>query len=799
MESIKYRIENSYVDFYRKDSLMRLQPISEEIIRCVYTKKEQITDDSLLIEKKSQGADFVIEEDEEWIYVKTKKICAGIEKISGQIAWKRANGSLWLREKKNLLSETDVVRYTTGDEAPIIKRVKTVDGERNFIQNLKPVTERKAYSGKIYFSFKEKEDIHGFGQAEEGIYNYRHHSQYLYQHNMRIPMPIFVSTEGYGILFDCCSLMTFHDEENESYVSLDTVDQLDYYFLGGESMDGIIHDYRWLTGKAAMLPKWAFGYIQSKEQYYSDQELVDVAKKYRELSVPLDCVVQDWNTWEPGNWGEKILDEKRYGHVEECIDEIHKMHVHTMVSVWPNMNAGGKNHEEFFKSGHLLYDYSTYDAFCPMAREMYWKQAKEGLFDKGFDSWWCDSTEPFSGPDWGGEIKREPLERFLLVGNEHKKYLGADKANAYALMHAKGIYENQRKTTQEKRVLNLTRSGYASSQRYGTMLWSGDISARWDVMREQITEGLNMAMSGIPYWTLDIGGFFTVKDKWQNRGCGSNTNPNPLWFWNGDFNEGVKDKGYCELYTRWLEMGCFLPMFRSHGTDTPREIWNFGEPGTMFYDAIEKYIHLRYHLMPYIYSMAGAVHFEDATMMRSLLFDFMEDERARAIDSEFMFGKSFLVCPVTEPMYYGSESTELNEEKQWSCYLPEGADWYDYWTNKKYQGGQEITVDAPLDRMPLFVKAGSIIPTVEGLQYAQQKPGEPMKLMIYPGADASFILYEDEGNNYNFEKGAYATTSFFWDDRRQELKAEPRQGSFAGMEKLTYTVEVVEPSGYSKR
>lgn len=252
MESIKYRIENSYVDFYRKDSLMRLQPISEEIIRCVYTKKGQITDDSLLIEKKSQGADFVIEEDEEWIYVKTKKICAGIEKISGQIAWKRANGSLWLREKKKLLSETDVVRYTTGDEAPIIKRVKTVDGERNFIQNLKPVTERKAYSGKIYFSFKEKEDIHGFGQAEEGIYNYRHHSQYLYQHNMRIPMPIFVSTEGYGILFDCCSLMTFHDEENESYVSLDTVDQLDYYFLGGESMDGIIHDYRWLTGKAAI-------------------------------------------------------------------------------------------------------------------------------------------------------------------------------------------------------------------------------------------------------------------------------------------------------------------------------------------------------------------------------------------------------------------------------------------------------------------------------------------------------------------------------------------------------------------
>ena len=234
------------------------------------------------------------------------------------------------------------------------------------------------------------------------------------------------------------------------------------------------------------------------------------------------------------------------------------------------MNAGGKNHQEFFDAGYLLYDYATYDAFNEKAREMYWKQAKEGLFDQGFDSWWCDSTEPFSGPDWGGAVKREPWERFQLVGGEHKKYLDPAVANAFALEHAKGIYENQRKDREDMRVLNLTRSGYASGQKYAAMLWSGDTCADWKNLKIQIVEGLNMGLSGYPYWTLDIGAFFTVADKWQNRGCGCNTDPEPKWFWQGKYNEGVKDKGYCELYTRWLQMGTFLPMFRSHGTDTQR-------------------------------------------------------------------------------------------------------------------------------------------------------------------------------------------------------------------------------------
>ena len=312
------------------------------------------------------------------------------------------------------------------------------------------------------------------------------------------------------------------------------------------------------------------------------------------------------------------------------MDEIHAMHAHAMVSVWPNMNQGTADYEEFAAAGWLLNDLATYDAFNPEARAMYWRQAKRELFDGGFDAWWCDSTEPFSGPDWGGATLREPWERFQLVGGEHKKFLDPEKANLYAVAHAKGIYENQRRDAPDRRVLNLTRSGYVSSQRYGAVLWSGDISARWDVMKKQIAEALNMAASGYPWWTLDIGGFFVVRDNWRARGCGCDTDPSPKWFWRGDFEDGVNDPGYRELYVRWLQFGCFLPMFRSHGTDTPREIWNFGSPGEPFYDAIAETIRLRYRLMPYIYSLAGGVWRDNGMMVRPLLFDFPEDRRAVA-------------------------------------------------------------------------------------------------------------------------------------------------------------------------
>ena len=766
---------------------MMLKGVKENIFHVSFSKEELKKKESMIIQEevKNSVVNLGIQHmNGEWI-ISTGKLSACVDMRNGLIEWKNEEKrSLLLREGKKEFTKVPVIMYTTGGEEPIIKRVKTVDGERNFIQNLREESDHDAYQGRIYFDFAEGEAIHGLGQGEDGIYDYRMHTQYLYQHNMRIPMPMFVSSNGYGILFDATCLMTFSDNEAGSYMYFDAIDQLDYYVVMGDDLDEIIAGFRYLTGRPAMLPKWAFGYIQSKEQYYTADELLEIVKHYREIKVPLDCVVQDWNTWESGQWGQKSLDPKRYSNMRERADEIHALGAHTMVSVWPNMNTGTPNHTELFDKGYMLNDYATYDAFNGEAREIYWKQAKEGLFDQGFDSWWCDSTEPFSGPDWGGEIKREPWVRFNMVGTEHKKYLTAENANAYSLVHSKGMYENQRKTREDMRVLNLTRSGYASSQKYGAVLWSGDITAEWSVMKNQIAEGLNMAMSGYPYWTLDIGGFFTVGKVWQNRGCSCNDSDEKKWFWQGRFDEGVKDKGFCELYTRWLEFGCFLPMFRSHGTDTPREIWNFGKKGTMFYDAIEKYINLRYLLMPYIYSMAGASVQRDFTIMRSLLFDFAEDEKAKGISTEFMFGRSLLVCPVYEPMYFEAENQELEREKKWKVYLPAGATWYDFETSEKYEGGQEITVDTPIDKMPLFVRSGSIIPMKRGLQYAMEEVDTPLEIHVYPGADGEFTLYEDAGNDYTYENGEFATVRFAWNDAEGVLTVEDRMGSYDGMKDL---------------
>lgn len=777
---------------------MHIQAVKDHIIHCVYSHEPIEEVPSLLIDigkmqqNMQNAAELVLEEGTKDLHISAGRLGMQITRADGQISWMndRTKQPL-LREIKKEFIKVPVIKYTTGDEKPVIKRVKTVDGERNFIQNLREESDHDAYQGRLYFDFDEDEGVYGLGQAEDGVYNYRHHTQYLYQHNMRIPMPMFVSDKGYGILFDATCLMTFNDTEVGSYMFFDAIPQLSYYVIAGDDLDEIIDGFRFLTGQAAMLPKWAYGYIQSKEQYYTADELADVVKKYRELQVPLDCVVQDWNSWEKDQWGQKSLDPTRYANMRKRADEIHAMGAHTMVSVWPNMNTGTPNHTELFDAGYMLNDYATYDAFDEKAREIYWKQAKEGLFDQGFDSWWCDSTEPFSGPDWSGDIKREPWVRYQLVGTEHKKYLDAGKANAYALVHAQGIYENQRRTREDMRVLNLTRSGYASGQKYAAMLWSGDITASWDVMRRQIAEGLNMAMSGYPYWTLDIGGFFTVGKKWQNRGCSCNTDPTGRWFWKGRYDEGVHDKGFCELYTRWIQMGCFLPMFRSHGTDTPREIWNFGSKGTMFYDAIEKYIKLRYRLMPYIYSLAGNVVLHSGTIMRSLLFDFSEDKRAAGMATQFMFGRSLLVCPVLRPMYYEAESTPLDEKKTWKVYLPAGTSWYDFYTGVRYDGGQEILADAPLDTMPLYVRAGSMIPMTSGLQYAMEKNDAPLELHVYPGADGTFTLYDDAGNDYAYEQGEYAQIPLHYDEAAGILTIGERAGSYRGMEgQICYEVYV---------
>ena len=774
-----------YIEFKTAAGLIRLEAVMPGVIRVIHTMADTVAPPSAIVNgegiPEGQGEYWSAERAGKGGALRSGGLCAAYDASAGCITWSEAGGAELLREAGHALEPREVVRYTTGGEAPVIDKVRTVDGERSFIRNLKPVKDRQAWRATLRLRFAPDEGIHGFGQGEEGVWNHRGRTTYLYQHNMRIPMPFFLSDRGYGLLADCGSLMTFEDGEAGAVLTLDTVAQLDYYVLIGDAAlcpggryDAIVDALRRLTGRAPLLPRWAFGYIQSKERYRTAAELSDVVRRYRELGVPLDGVVQDWLTWEDGAWGNKRVDRSRYGDLKARLDEMHAMHAHAMVSVWPNMNEGTDDWREFAGAGKLLNDLSTYDAFDPEARAMYWRQAKRELYDGGFDAWWCDSTEPFAGPDWGGEVKRPEAERFELVGGEHVRFLDPAKANLFAVAHAGGIYENQRAVTEEKRVLNLTRSGYASGQRYGAVLWSGDICARWDVLRAQIAEALSMAASGYPWWTFDIGGFFVVKDNWRGRGCGCDQDPTPKWFWQGDFERGVDDPGYRELYVRWLQMGGFLPMFRSHGTDTPREIWNFGARGEPWFDAIEAAIRLRYRLLPYVYSLAGGVWRGNGMMVRPLLFDFANDRRAAATDGEFMLGPSLLVCPVTEPMDHSPGGAQLDREHTWTCYLPAGCDWYDFRDGTRYQGGREVTVAAPLDRIPVFARAGSVIPMAEGLQYADQQPEGLLEVRVYPGADGAFDLYEDAGDGYGYERGEYAITHLEWNDAERKLSGGER-------------------------
>ncbi len=791
--------EGTAVRLFLDRGIMEIQGITETILRCVFTEEERISEESPLGILKKQGEKLEVlekpagfEAAPEILRISTSCVILEIARENAVFTWFQRNpdgtrGRLLLREAGKELQRKMVKVYGTFGEEPVIRRVHTVDGDRNFIDNLKSVEDHAAFRAKLFFDWQDGEAIHGLGQGEEGIYNYRGHVQYLYQHNMRIPMPWILSGCGYAILADCGSLMTFNDDERGSYLFLDTVSQLDYYFVAGREMEDLIRGYRVLTGKAVMLPKWAFGYVQSKERYVSQEELVETAREYRRRGIGLDVIVQDWKTWEGDRWGEKKLDSERFPDKKTMREELHALHVHSMVSVWPNMNFDTEDCAEMQQRGFLLNDLSTYNAFNPEARRLYWEQAEKGLYRDGFDSWWCDSTEPFSGPDWGGPAMREPWERYRIVGDEHKKYLGEERANLYALFHARGIYENQRAADPEHRVLNLTRSGYPGIQRYGAVLWSGDTAARWEVLRRQLTESLNMALSGYPYWTFDAGAFFTVHENWQGRGCGCSGDPSPKWFWKGDFEQGVQDPGYRELYVRWLQMAVFLPMMRSHGTDTPREIWQFGEKGSRWYDAIGRAVSLRYRLMPYLYSLAGDVWLSDSLMERPLLLDFPEDRRAAENSESFMLGKSILVCPVTRPMEYGPGGRKLSGDHAFVCYLPEGCGWYyaDFQDADEpageqrsgsfvkpgiiYPGGREVTVYAGLGTIPCFVRAGSIMPLEEKLLYAQEQVDTPLEIRIYPGADGEFLLYEDDGDGYACENGRYNRIRLTWDDRRREL------------------------------
>jgi alpha-D-xyloside xylohydrolase len=772
LQSVQYTIHGNVVNIETPGGFLRLTAYSDSLIRVRYSLTQEFgTKESLMIcHAPSLTVDIDLRETAEALIFSTPKLSIRINRQTGAFTYLDSLGQVLTKEPDRggkTLIPVDVLK-SVFDETVEAQIRKDADGVHAYTPSVRQIVDRRAFHTKLEFEWLPGEALYGLGSHEEGMMNLRGQHQYLYQQNMKVVVPTLLSTKGYGILIDSYSLMTFHDDAFGSYIWTDVDDELDYYFIYGPEFDQIVQGIRQLTGNVPMFPRWAFGYIQSKERYTSQTELIDVVKEFRQRGLPLDCIVQDWKSWPRDLWGQKTLDPERFPDPKGMMTELHLLNTRLMISIWPNMNPGGDNWREMRDRGCLLGNQGTYDAFQETARELYWKQVNEGLFAYGIDAWWCDCTEPFQA-DWTGAFKPEPEERLRINTEEGKRYLDPEYINAYSLLHSQGIYEGQRKTGTDKRVVNLTRSAYAGQQRYGTITWSGDVSATWDILRRQIADGLNFCVTGLPYWTTDIGAFF-VKN-----------NPK-LWFWSGDFDLGLEDMGYRELYVRWFQYAVFLPMLRAHGTDIPRELWRFGEPGDVFYDTLVKFLQLRYRFMPYIYSLAGMVTHEDYTMLRALPFDFRCDPNTYEICDQFMFGPALLVNPITQPMYYAEKSSQLHDvNKSRSVYLPTGVDWYDFWTRKYYTGGQTIIADASLDTIPLYVRAGSIVPFGPDIQHTGEGVDTPIELHIYPEHDGHFTLYEDEGDNYNYEQGLFARIPIDWDDHSQELTIGSRKGSYPGM------------------
>jgi alpha-D-xyloside xylohydrolase len=549
------------------------------------------------------------------------------------------------------------------------------------------------------------------------------------------------------------------EEQNSFSFSSEAGQQVDYYFIYGKNMDEVISGYRTLTGKAPIVPKWALGFWQSRERYKTEDEILSTINEFRQRKIPIDNIVLDWSYWKEAKWGSQNFDNTRFPSPDSMIDVLHKKyHTQIMISVWPKFYEGIPAYDEFDKNGWLYkrniadrqrdwigkgYVSTFYDAFNAGARKGFWNLINEKLYSKGIDAWWMDASEP----DIVSNVS--PTERKLLM---RPTALGspAEFLNAYPLENAKGIYEGQRLTDPNKRVFLLTRSAFAGSQRYAAAIWSGDIGSTWRDMKNQIAAGVNFSMSGLPYWTMDIGGF-VVPEKFEKPDSES------LEEWR-------------ELNTRWYQFGAFVPLSRSHGQFPYREIFNIAPETHPAYQSFLYYDKLRYRLLPYIYSLAGAAYHGDYTIMRGLAMDFSADTTVLNIGDQYMFGPSLLINPVYE---YKQRSRLL--------YLPKCAGWYDLYSGKWYEGGQKILADAPYERMPVFVKAGSIIPLGPSLQYTSEKPADTITLNIYTGADASFNLYEDEGTNYNYEKGKYANIPLVYKEQTKMLTIGKRIGEFDGM------------------
>ncbi|AMR32233.1 hypothetical protein A0256_12775 [Mucilaginibacter sp. PAMC 26640] len=654
----------------------------------------------------------------------------------------------------------------------LIGNVITAEDSSNKSMSAATIAGINTYNCTTSFNSPANEALYGMGchPLDSLSINYKGRNQDMAIKYLTGAIPVMLSTKGYGLMWDNYSASNFYGGEDGNtkfkYVS-ESGKQVDYYFFYGPDFDQIINLYRTATGRAPMFGKWAYGLFQSQDRYLSEAEILTVKDNYRNNHIPVDVLVQDWYYWDPLPIGSHIMKPERYPHPKQMIDSLHKANLHAMISIWPVFGKGTPNYDALDKMGGLTsitwdnvvtHTFDTYyDAHNPKARGLYWQQARDSLVKRyDWDAWWIDQCEPDNGA-----LLDERRKANFSIGK------GIDYFNTYSLQHTKGVYEGWRRDIPGKRAFFLVRQSFAGEQRNASTLWSSDIECTFANFKNQVPQGINACASGVPYWTSDIGGYHY---KWTA----------PDW----------SKPEFRELFTRWFQFGAFSPIFRIHGKGE-RAIfsknWDEDTRATLL-----KYDKLRYRLLPYIYSLAGRVNQDNYTMMRALTFDFRNDPKVYGIPDQYMFGPAFLVNPVTAQLYTGAGASVKNKTRE--VYLPASTKWYNFWTGEVSNGGQKLTVDVPMDMMPLYVKAGSIIPMGPVMEYATEKAADKIELRIYRGADGAFKYYEDENDNYNYERGAKATFSLSWNDKLSQLTISETKGSFKGMLKQ-HTFNIVMVSG----
>ena len=746
---------------------MEIQFFNPSTVRVVKSPQRwDYSKQSLSVIAEPQNVKLSVRQSGDDVKLKSSKMEVSVNLKTGKVSFADLKGKLLLNEKDNGVVFTDFNDAGT-----------------------------KTFKVKQSFVLDKEEIIYGLGIMQNGKVSQRNQKKHLVQGNTEDIVTFIQSVKGYGLFWDNYSPTNFADDENETSFESEVGDCIDYYFMFGSNADGVVAQMRSLTGEVPMFPLWTYGFWQSRERYKSQNELLEVVNKHRELGIPLDGIIQDWQYW-GGNylWNAMEFLNAEFYNPQQMIDQVHAKNAHIIISIWSSFGPMTKPYKELNEKG-LLFDIKTwptagpdtwppnpdypsgvrvYDAYSPVARDIYWKNLTR-LYDMNIDGWWMDSTEPDHF-----DYKPEDFDR--------KTYLGTFRKvrNAYPLMTVGGVYDNQRKVSSDKRVFILTRSAFAGQQRYGANVWSGDTQSSWDTFRRQIPAGLGFTLTGNPNFNADIGGFF-VANYTRSRA----------------YESATKNPEYQELYVRWMQQGAFTPMMRSHGADIKREIYYFGSKSEPIYDALVSAIDLRYSLLPYIYSTSWEVTNKQSSFMRALMMDFVNDKKVWEISDQYMFGRSILVAPVVNAQYTvertsgrnNNDNTEekinvdFKEKKSTKVYLPAGTVWHDFWTNERQNGGQEITRETTINMIPLYIKAGSIIPIGPKVQYATEKAWDNLELRVYDGANGTFTLYEDEFDNYNYEKGAYTEIPMIWNNSSRTLTIEARKGSYDGMLKSrTFTV-----------